>query len=173
MKPESSVSESTRTAVAPDAVVDEIEARLAQLEPDLELLAVEVAPTRGSRTVRIFLDDPDGVTHETCARVTGHLADLLREYSVEVSSPGPQRPLSKPAHFRRFIGSRARVRTDEAIDGRSDFKGELITADDEGVTLAGEWGTVTIDYERVRRANLLAGGDAVSRQSKRPSGGLE
>lgn len=121
----------------------------------MELLAADVTSSRGRRTVQIFVDTEGGVTHETCVRVTGHLSDLLHDYSVEVSSPGPRRPLRTPEHFQRFVGRSARVRTRAAIDGRNDFKGELIDANSEQVTLAGPWGTVTIPYEQVRRANLL------------------
>jgi ribosome maturation factor RimP len=105
--------------------------------------------------LRLFLDHPDGVDHELCVRVTGHLRDLLVDYTVEVSSPGPDRPLTKLDHYRRFVGRRVRVRTREAIEGRSEFKGELVDANDEGVALSGEWGTVTIPHERIRRSNLV------------------
>jgi ribosome maturation factor RimP len=141
---------------APRELRNEVERRLAVLEPDVEVLSVEVVPGRRSGTIRIFLDSPEGVTHETCARVTSHLGDFLREYSLEVSSPGPSRPLSKPEHFRRFVGRRARLRTNEAIDGRTDLRGELIDADDDRVTLAGAWGTVVVPYENIRRSNLIA-----------------
>jgi ribosome maturation factor RimP len=134
----------------------EVEQLLSELEPDVEVLAVERIGGGRSPTLRIFLDRSGGVDLELCARVTHHLRDLLREYTVEVSSPGPERPLTKLEHYRRFMGRRVRVRTRETIEGRSDFKGELIGADDRGVALAGEWGTVTIPHERIRRSNLIA-----------------
>jgi ribosome maturation factor RimP len=133
----------------------EVEQRLAELEPDVEVLAVDQPGGGRGSALRIFLDRPGGVDLDLCARVTGHLRDLLRDYTIEVSSPGPDRPLTKLEHYRRFMGRRVRVRTREAIEGRSDFKGELIGADDDGVALAGEWGTVTIPHERVRRSNLV------------------
>jgi ribosome maturation factor RimP len=133
-----------------------IEARLAAHEPDVEVLLVELAGVKGSSAVRVFLDRPGGVDHELCARATGHLRDLLRDHAVEVSSPGPARPLTKPDHYRRFLGRRVRVRTRQAIDGRSEFKGELIEADDQAVTLAGEWGTLPIPHEKIRRSNLVS-----------------
>jgi ribosome maturation factor RimP len=134
----------------------EIESRLAELEPDLEVLAVETAGSRRSPTLRIFLDRPGGVDLDLCARATHHLRHLLREFRLEVSSPGPERPLTKPEHYHRFMGRRVRVRTREAIEGKSDFKGELIGADDHAVALAGEWGTVKIPHDRIRRSNLVA-----------------
>jgi ribosome maturation factor RimP len=132
-----------------------IESRLATVEPDVEVLAVERAGSARSPVLRIFVDRPGGVDLELCARVTNHLRDLLTEYGIEVSSPGPERPLTKLDHYRRFVGSRVRVRTREEIEGRKDFKGELVDADDEAVALAGAWGTIRIPHERIRRSNLM------------------
>src|SRR5580698_9128101 len=86
----------------------DIERRLADSEPEIEVLLAEVA---GGRCLRVFIDHPDGVTLAMCERVTLALGDLRERYSLEVSSPGSERPLTKPAHFRRFVGRRARVRT--------------------------------------------------------------
>jgi ribosome maturation factor RimP len=133
----------------------EVEACIAALEPDAEVLLVELTGLRGSNAIRVFLDRPGGVDHELCARATRELRGFLRDCVVEVSSPGPSRPLTKPEHYRRFTGRRVRVRTNDAIEGKSDFKGELIGADDTGVDLAGEWGTVRIPLERIKRSNLL------------------
>jgi ribosome maturation factor RimP len=133
----------------------ELEGRLAAVEPDVEVLTVDTVGIRGSRGLRVVLDRPGGVDHDLCARVTRHLRDLLADYTVEVSSPGPSRPLTKLDHYRRFLGRRVRVRTTEAIDGRSEFKGELVGADERGVVLSGELGTVTIPHERIRRSNLV------------------
>jgi ribosome maturation factor RimP len=140
----------------PAPIQAEVEQRLREREPDVEVLAVDVVGAGRSPILRIFIDRPGGVDLELCATVTQHLRDLLRDYTVEVSSPGPERPLTKLEHYRRFMGRRVRVRTREAIEGRSDFKGELIGADDRGVALAGEWGTVTIPHERIRRSNLVS-----------------
>jgi ribosome maturation factor RimP len=139
----------------PASIQAQVEARVAELEPDVEVLAVELLGGGRARTLRIFLDRPGGVDLDLCASVTRQLRDLLRDYTVEVSSPGPERPLTKLEHYRRFMGRRVRVRTREAIEGRSDFKGELIGADASGVALAGEWGTMTIPHERIRRSNLV------------------
>jgi ribosome maturation factor RimP len=132
-----------------------IEARLSEREPDVDVLLVELAGGGRAKTLRIFVDRSGGVSHELCARITGHLRDLLLDYGVEVSSPGPARPLTRPDHFRRFVGHRVRVRTREAIEGRSEFKGELVDADERGVALTGDWGTMTIPHERIRRSNLV------------------
>jgi ribosome maturation factor RimP len=133
----------------------EVGSRLSDMEPDVEVLLVEVTRLRGTPAVRVFLDRPGGVDHELCARATERLRDLLRDYAVEVSSPGPARPLTKPDHYQRFVGHRVRVRTREPIEGRRELKGELLGADDHGVVLAGAWGTVTIPHEGIRRSNLV------------------
>jgi ribosome maturation factor RimP len=86
----------------------EIEQRLADSEPEIDVLLAEVL---GGRCLRVFVDHPQGVTLAMCERVTLLLNDLRERYSLEVSSPGAERPLTKPAHFRRFVGQRARVRT--------------------------------------------------------------
>jgi ribosome maturation factor RimP len=137
-----------------DAHTHDIEQRLASAEPEVELLAVDrLAPDR----LRLVIDHPGGVSLGTCERVTGHLRDLLLDYALEVSSPGPQRPLTKPDHFRRFIGHRARLRLREPREGHRSFTGELVGASDEEVTVAAEEGVVSIPYTEINRSNLLEG----------------
>ncbi len=132
----------------------DIEQRLATAEPEVEILACETA---GPERVRLFIDHPDGVDLALCERVTSHLRELLADYGLEVSSPGPERPLSKPDHFRRFLGRRARVRLREPRDGHKSFTGELVGASDEEVTMAADTGVVTIPYSEINRSNLLEG----------------
>src|SRR5436305_15282299 len=93
----------------------DIEARLAERAPDVEVLLAEVV----GETVRLYIDHPDGVTLELCERVTHLLPEVREDYALEVSSPGLTRPLTKPDHFRRFLGRRARVRM---RDARADHK---------------------------------------------------
>ena len=132
----------------------DIEQRLATAQPDVEVLACEDA---GHERVRLFIDHPNGVDLELCERVTNHLRDLLAAYALEVSSPGPERPLSKPDHFRRFLGKRARVRLREPRNGHRSFTGELVGASDDEVTVAADTGVVTIPYSEINRSNLLEG----------------
>jgi ribosome maturation factor RimP len=89
--------------------------------------------------------------------VTRELRDLLMDHSLEVSSPGPQRPLTKPDHFRRFLGRRARVRTRGELEGHKSFTGELVGATDAEVTVAvdPEAALVSIPYSDIARSNLL------------------
>jgi len=133
----------------------EIEGRLAQAEPDLEVLLVEVL---GGRSVRVFIDHPDGVNLAMCERVTLLLGDLRERYSLEVSSPGLERPLTKPEHFRRYVGRRARVRTRTPRPvpaPTSSFTGELVAASDDEITLAAGGGMIAIPYSEIRRSNLV------------------
>lgn len=132
----------------------EIEQRLAGSEPEIEVLLAEVL---GGRCLRVFIDHPDGVTLAMCERVTLLLNDLRERYSLEVSSPGSERPLTKPAHFRRFVGRRARVRTRRPCSSlqRQSFTGELVGASDDEVTLAADGGIIAIPYSEIRRSNLI------------------
>jgi len=133
---------------------EQIEKRLADVEPDVEVLLVEPA---NASTTRLVIDRPGGVDLALCERVTEHLRDVLMETGLEVSSPGPERPLTKPEHFRRFIGRRARVRTRSDHGGRRSFTGELVGATDEEVTVAADAGVVSIPYTDINRSNLLEG----------------
>jgi ribosome maturation factor RimP len=132
----------------------DIEQRLASAEPEVEVLVCEKV---GAERLRLFIDHPSGVDLALCERVTGHLRDLLVDYGLEVSSPGPERPLTKPEHFRRFIGRRARVRLREPRDGHKSFTGELVGASDDEVTVAVAEGVVSIPYAEINRSNLLEG----------------
>ena len=108
-------------------------------------------------TLRLFIDHPDGVTLALCERVSGHLTDYRERYSLEVSSPGQDRPLTKPQHYSRFLGRRARVRLREARDGHKSVTGELVGASEKDVTIAAGGGIVTIPYEEIDRTNLVPG----------------
>ncbi len=131
----------------------DVEARLATAEPDVEVLLAEVA----GDTLRLFIDHPEGVTLDLCERVTHELAELRERYALEVSSPGSDRPLTKPAHFTRFLGRRARIRTREPRDGHASFTGELVGANDAEVTIAADGGVVSIPYGAIARSNLVPG----------------
>ena len=131
---------------------NDIENRVADLDPAIEVIAVEQPK---SDALRLYIDHPDGVDLALCERVTRHLGDLLAEYTLEVSSPGIDRPLTKPEHFRRYIGRKVRVRTREKLEGRSNFTGRISDADDSRVEVDLPDGAVTIPLERIRRSNLV------------------
>lgn len=136
----------------------DIEARLAAVDPDVEVLLAEVV---GDRLVRLYIDHPQGVSLDLCERVSNELGAIRERYDLEVSSPGTERPLTKPEHFRRYLGRRARVRTrghlpaESAAGGRRSFTGELLNVTDDAVTVAADTGVVSIAYGDIQRSNLL------------------
>jgi ribosome maturation factor RimP len=129
-----------------------IEERLAELDPSIELIALENPSPDG---LRLYIDHPGGVDLALCERVTHQLRDLLLDHSLEVSSPGFERPLTKPEHFRRFRGRRVRVRTRDALEGRRNFTGTIADADASAVSVDLGDRAVTIPHERIRRSNLV------------------
>jgi ribosome maturation factor RimP len=129
-----------------------IEATLSAREPQVEVIALE---RPAGNALRLFIDHPSGVDLGMCERVTGHLRDLLQTYSLEVSSPGLDRRLTKPEHYRRFVGQRVKVRTIDAIEGRRNFTGTLTAANERSVSVDPGGGAVEIPLDRVRRSNLV------------------
>jgi ribosome maturation factor RimP len=145
------------------ALQTEIETRLADVEPDVEVLLADVV---SGATLRLFIDHPDGVTLGLCERVSGRLNDYRDRYSLEVSSPGAERPLTKPQHFRRFLGRKVRVRLPETdrpqvaggtAMGRRSVTGELVGASEADITVAATDGVTTLPYEHILRCNLVPG----------------
>jgi ribosome maturation factor RimP len=130
----------------------ELTERVEERVPGTEVLAVELL---GPDRFCVYIDHPQGVDHALCERVTRELDEYRRQYAIDVSSPGSQRPLRKPVHFERFVGRRVAVRTAAEIAGRKRFKGELIAADDRVVQLATEPQPVDIPYEQIVRGNLI------------------
>jgi ribosome maturation factor RimP len=137
-----------------DALTSNIESKLAAEAAGVELLLVEVV---SGDTLRVFIDHPDGVTFAHCEQVTNLLSDYREEYSIEVSSPGADRPLTKPQHFRRFLGARARLRLRQARDGHKSLTGELVGASEREVTIAAGDGVLSIPYDQIVRSNLVPG----------------
>ena len=120
--------------------------------PDVEVLALELT---GKERFCVYVDQPGGVDHALCEQVTNVLWDYLRTYSVDVSSPGLDRPLRKPEHFQRVVGRRVKLKTAE----RSKVRGEVTQADDSAVTVAAEGREVDIPYEQIVRGNLIYEGE--------------
>ena len=121
--------------------------------PGVEVLAVELlSPTRFC----VFIDHPQGVDHALCARVTDVLRSYLTNYTVDVSSPGFERPLRKPAHFRNAVGRRVAVRTDHQLNGRKRFRGTVAEAGTQALALEVEGDErVEIPYAAIVRGNLI------------------
>jgi ribosome maturation factor RimP len=121
--------------------------------PGVEVLALELlSPSRFC----VYVDHPNGVDHALCARVTALLDDYRGDYTIDVSSPGLERPLRKPAHFRSAVGQPVSVRTSREVGGRTKFRGEVLAADDREVTLvAGGEEPLAIPYDAIVRGNLI------------------
>jgi len=126
----------------------EITPKVESALPGTEVLAVELtSPDRFT----VFVDHVGGVDHALCERVTNVLRDYLREYSVDVSSPGIERPLRTQAHFRNAVGRRATLR----LEGRSRVRGEIVAAGERSVTVKTEGEAVDIPYDSIVRGNLI------------------
>ena len=130
----------------------EIAPRVEHGLPGVEVLAVELA--NPERFV-VYVDHPEGVDHALCARVTDVLRDYLREYTVDVSSPGLERPLRTQRHFAAVVGRRVTVRLREPLDGRARFKGEVQDAGSDAVTLRVDGREWDVPYDLIVRGNLI------------------
>lgn len=141
--------------------VEEIAERVAA-DHGLELVHAEMAGPDGRPVIRIFIDKPEGVTHEDCSKVSHHVGTILEvedfihsAYTLEVSSPGLERGLYKRADYERFMGSPARVKTSRAVGGQRNFRGRIV--DIEGDELIFEdrtSGQVRLPFESINKANL-------------------
>jgi len=124
--------------------------------PGVEVLAVELT---GRERFTVYVDHPKGVDHALCERVTNVLRGYLDRYTVDVSSPGFERPLRKPAHFRNVVGRKVAIRTGDDIDGRKRFRGELVAAGERGLKVAPAGAEpVEIPYDTIVRGNLIDDG---------------
>jgi ribosome maturation factor RimP len=116
--------------------------------PGVEVLAVELSnPERFT----VFVDHVGGVDHALCARVTDVLREYLRDYAIDVSSPGIERPVRTPEHFRNAIGRTVTLRTPE----RKRLKGEVVSAGQQSVVVRSGDDTIEIPYDQVVRGNLV------------------
>ena len=134
----------TRERALQDEIAPAIERRL----PEVEVLAVELlSPSRFC----VYIDHPRGVDHALCERVTYLLDDYRANFTIDVSSPGPERPLRRPEHFRRAIGGTVKLRT--ASSKR--LRGTLVAADDEAVTVRVNGSTLEVPVDEIVRGNLI------------------
>ena len=126
--------------------------------PGVEVLAVELySPSRFC----VYVDHPAGVDHALCERVTEVLRGYLQDYTVEVSSPGPERPLRTREHFASALGRRVSIRTGEEMEGRRRFRGRVLAVGDDALTLevAGAAQRLEIRYDTIVRGNLIDEGN--------------
>lgn len=130
----------------------EIESTLATRVPEVEVVLAE-RPSPGQ--LRVVIDRPGGVDLDLCERVSRELSPLRERYALEVSSPGLDRPLVKPEHYRRALGERVAVRTDAPVEGRRRFHGGLRAADDDGIEIEQDGRPVRIRYAEIRRSHVV------------------
>jgi ribosome maturation factor RimP len=130
----------------------EISRRVESTLPGVEVLAVELT---GPERICVYVDHPAGVDHALCERVTTVLDSYRRDFGIDVSSPGFERPLRKPAHFEHAVGRRIAVRTATPIDGRKRFRGEVVAAGNRSFSVALGGDAVDIPYDAVVRGNLI------------------
>ena len=129
---------------------DEIAPAVESRVPGVEVLAVELPSTN---RIRVYIDHEDGVDHALCERVTYVLDAYRSEYAIEVSSPGPDRPLRKREHFADAIGARVSIRAETR---KNRYRGLLTDAGEDTITLdTGDAGEIHIPYEAIVRANLM------------------
>jgi ribosome maturation factor RimP len=132
--------------------------RVGESLPGVEVLAVELS---GPERFTVFVDRDGGVDHALCEQVTHVLWDYLREYSVDVSSPGLERPLRKPEHFQRVVGRQVAVKTEDEVEGRKKFRGTVVEANGAALALdVADGKRVDIPYAQIVRGNLIEERDA-------------
>lgn len=131
-----------------------------------DLVLLEYAPR--SKVLRLFIDHENGITLDDCSRVSRLVGDLLDaeglvdgpqgidgQYTLEVSSPGLDRPLVRPAHFQRFVGKQIQLATRQPEGGRRKFVAKLVAADDQEIQVEDEGKPSTIPYDTIERARLV------------------
>jgi len=128
----------------------------------IELVHVEYQREAGGRKLRLYIDKPGGITLSDCAYINRQFGDILditlesnESYSLEVSSPGPERPLGSKIDFERFQGEAVKIKTNKPIDGQKNFKGVLLGISEEVVKLLINEKTVVIPFHEIDRARLV------------------
>ena len=120
--------------------------------PGVEVLAVELlSPSRFC----VYVDHADGVDHALCARVTEILSGYRGSYTIDVSSPGLDRPLRRPEHFRAAVGHDVQIRTAAEIAGKKRFRGPVVAATERSLRIAVGETELDIPYETIVRGNLI------------------
>ncbi len=127
-----------------------------------ELVGSEWLSRSGSSLVRLYIDRDGGVTIDDCEKVSHQVSGVLDvedvvsgPYTLEVSSPGLDRPLFTPAQFARFVGREAKIRTFVPVDGRRNFRGTIRATDETIVTLNVDGTEIVLPFEQIEKANLV------------------
>jgi len=150
--------------VSPSSIEERVQAIAERVAIDrgLELVHAEVLGPENKPIVRIFIDKPAGVTHQDCAAVSLHVGTILdvedfihSAYTLEVSSPGLDRGLYKPADYKRFAGSLAKMKTHRPVGGQRNFRGRLLGLQGEEVLFDDRTsGQVRVPLASIAKANL-------------------
>ncbi len=129
----------------------------------IEFVHAERVSDRGRTIIRIYLDKEGGITIDDCVNMNRQFGDILDvnledigKYNLEVSSPGPRRPLIKISDFERFKGSQVNVEITEPLNGRKKFKGLLEGIEGDNIVLNIDQQTVKIEYDKISKARLSA-----------------
>src|SRR5215218_2618298 len=154
--------------------VQELAERVA-IDHGLELVHAEVAGPDNKPIVRVFIDKPQGVTHDDCSAVSTHLGTILdvedfihASYTLEVSSPGLERGLYKRADYERFSGSNAKLKTRQPINGQRNFRGRLLGVEGEEVIFEDKTsGQVRVPLDLITKANLEVDASEQLRRAER------
>ena len=128
----------------------------------LELVQVEYQRESAGRILRLYVDKPDGIKLEDCVGVSRQLSDILDvnledagPYSLEVTSPGPERPLAKKKDFDKFKGNRVKIKSCQPLNGRKTFTGVLLGIAGDKVSLQVDEQTITLTYADISKARLI------------------
>ncbi|BBN80865.1 ribosome maturation factor RimP [Pseudoalteromonas sp. A25] len=128
-----------------------------------ELLGLEFVQAGRHSTLRVYIEHENGITVDNCADVSRQVSAILdvedpitNEYDLEVSSPGVDRPLFKPAHYEKAQGEEVRVRTKLPQDGRRNFKGDLVAVSGDMITVSADGVEHLIMLSNIERANIIA-----------------
>lgn len=130
-------------------------------EEGVELVTLEIAGAKKAPTIRVYIDAEQGVGFDELAAANSWIGELMDEidpfpgaYTLQVSSPGIDRPLRTADHFQRFLGEVAVVKTNGPIDGRSNFTGTIVSVSDQEVILDCDGAECKIPFDAMKRANL-------------------
>lgn len=145
-------------------IINQVEALAKPLcaSENLELVHIEYQRESAGRILRVYIDRPGGVALDDCVNVSRQLNDLLDvhldnlgPYNLEITSPGPRRPLSKFADYERFKGQLAKIKTLQPINGQKNFTGIIAGLTAEKVTLSSKEKTIDIPFGEISKARLV------------------
>jgi ribosome maturation factor RimP len=135
-----------------EAIAEDVERVLGAALPALDVVDVRILP---GGILRVLIDHPEGIDHERCAEAGRTLVAFRERFALEVSSPGIPRPLTKPAHYERFIGREADLRFHTVYEGRRRICGVLVASDAQGVVVRDADGALEIPFAAISRAHLV------------------